>query len=172
GVRVYLVDKPDAAQSYLAVGQVGVARSSPDYVPLTVMNAVLGGQFSSRINLNLREEKGYTYGAQSEFAFRQGPGPFQAGGAVQTAVTKEALVELVKEVTDITGPRPVTEAELAFAKDRIVRGFPARFETTSGVAGTLAELVLYHLPDDYFATYPSKVEAVTRAEVDRVARAH
>ena len=134
------------------------------------MNAILGGQFSSRINLNLREDKGYTYGARSRFAFRLGPGPFEAGGSVQTDVTKEALVELIKELTDITGPRPVTDAELAFAKDRIIRGFPGRFETTAAVAGTLAELVLYDLPDDYFTTYPSKVEAVTKADVDRVAR--
>ena len=168
-VTIYLVDKPGAAQSVLAVGQVGVPRSTADYFPLTVMNAILGGQFSSRINLNLREEKGYTYGARSSFAFRQGPGPFEAGGSVQTAVTKEALVELVKEITDITGPRPVTDVELAFAKDRIIRGFPNRFETTFGVAGTLAELVIYKLPDDYFTTYQSKVEAVTKADVDRVA---
>ena len=170
-MTVYLVDKPAAAQSVLAVGQVGPPRSTPDYFPLTVMNAILGGQFSSRINLNLREEKGYTYGACSHFVFRIGPGPFEAGGSVQTDVTKEALVELIKELTDITGkPGPITDDELAFAKERIIRGFPSRFETTSDVAGTLAELVLYHLPDDYFATYPAKVEAVTLADVNRVAR--
>ncbi|MGE3820573.1 MAG: insulinase family protein, partial [Isosphaeraceae bacterium] len=172
GVTVYLVDKPGAAQSVLAVGQVGLPRSTPDYVPLTVMNAVLGGQFSSRINLNLREDKGYTYGARSSWDFRLGPGPFQAGGSVQTAVTKEALVELVKEVNEITGPRPVTDAELAFAKDRTIRGFPGRFETTRGVAGALSELVLYGLPDDYFRTYTSRIEAVTKADVARVAREH
>ena len=83
-------------------------------------------------------------------------------------MTKEALIELIKELTDITGPRPVTDAELAFAKDRIIRGFPNRFETTVGVAGTLAELVLYGLPDDYFATYQAQVDAVTRADVNRV----
>ena len=91
---------------------------------------------------------------------------------MQTAVTKEALVELVKEVTDITGPRTITEKELAFVKDRLVRGFPGKFETTGGVAGTLFDLVLYNLPDDYFATYPAKIEAVTKADVDRVAKAH
>ncbi len=85
-------------------------------------------------------------------------------------MTKEALVELIKEITDIAGPRPVTDAELAFAKDRLVRGFPNQFETTFGVAGTLADLVLYDLPDDYFATYQSEIEAVTKADVDRVAR--
>ena len=169
-VTIYLVDKPGAAQSVLAVGQVGVPRSTADYFPLTVMNAILGGQFSSRINLNLRENKGYTYGARSSFAFRQGPGPFEAGGSVKTDVTKEALVELVKEITDITGPRPILDIELAFAKDRIIRGFPNRFETTFGVAGTLAELVIYKLPADYFSTYQSKVEAITKADIDRVAR--
>jgi len=169
-VTVYLVDKPGAAQSVLAVGQVGVPRSTVDYFPLTVMNAILGGQFSSRINLNLREEKGYTYGARSSFDFRQGPGPFEAGGSVKTDVTREALVELVKEITDITGPRPILDIELAFAKDRIIRGFPNRFETTFGVAGTLAELVIYKLPADYFTTYQSKIEAITKPDVDRVAK--
>ena len=170
GLNVYLVDKPAAAQSFLAVGEVGVHRGTPDYVPLTVLNAVLGGQFSSRINLNLREDKGYTYGANSSFAYRLGPGPFQAGGSVQTDVTKEALSELMKELTDVTGPRPVTDAELEFAKDRIVRGLPARFETTASVAGTLADLVLYSLPDDEFTTLPARVAAVTKDEVNRVAK--
>src|SRR5262249_4846534 len=119
GVSVYLVDKPSAAQSVLAAGLVGPPRSTPDYFPLTVMNAVLGGQFSSRINLNLREEKGYTYGARTHFAFRIGPGPFDAGCSVATKDTAAALAEMVKELTDITGPRPVTDAELAFAKENL-----------------------------------------------------
>jgi zinc protease len=169
---VYLVNKPSAAQTVLAVGQVGLPRSTPDYVPVMVMNGVLGGMFSSRINLNLREDKGYTYGARSSFAFRRGPGPFEASAPVQTVSTKEALSELIKELTDITGPRPVTDAELAFSKDRIIRGLPSRFETTMGVATTLTDLVLYNLPDDYFTTYPSKVEAVTKADVDRVAKTY
>ena len=169
-VTVYLIDKPGAAQSVLAVGQVGQPRSSPDYFPLTVMNEILGGQFSSRINLNLREDKGYSYGASSQFAFRIGPGPFEAGGSVHTEVTKEALVELIKELTDITGARPISDDELEFAKEQIIRGFPSRFETTSDVAGTLAELVFYRLPDDYFTNYTAKVDAVTGADVNRVAR--
>ncbi|WP_435021843.1 M16 family metallopeptidase [Tundrisphaera sp. TA3] len=168
-VTVYLIDKPGAAQSILSVGQVGVARNTPDYFPLVIMNAILGGQFSSRINLNLREAKGYTYGARSSFDFRLTPGPFEAGGSVKTEVTAPALVELVKEVADIAGPRPVTDAELAFAKDRSIKGFPAQFETISGVGSTLAALVLYDLPADYFTTYRDKVEAVTRADIDRVA---
>ena len=168
-VTVYLVDKPGSAQSILTVGQVGVARNTPDYFPLTIMNAILGGQFSSRINLNLREAKGYTYGARSSFSFSQGPGPFEAGAPVKTEDTRPALIELVKELKDITGPRPATTDELAFAKDRVVKGFPARFETVNGLRGTLAELVLYDLPADYFTHYRTQIDAVSEADVHRVA---
>jgi zinc protease len=170
GVTVYLVDKPAAAQSVITLGKVGLPRNTSDYFALEVMNGALGGQFSSRINLNLREDKGYSYGARSNFDFRQGPGPFEAGGSVQTAVTKEALIELFKEITDVNGHRPLTDAELAFAKDRLVKGFPSRFETAIGQAAALAQLVVYHLPDDYFTTYQSKIEAVTTEEANRVAK--
>jgi zinc protease len=120
--------------------------------------------------MNLREDKGYSYGAESSFSFRKGPGPFEAGALVQTAVTKESLVEIIKELTDITGRRPVTDAELSFAKQGIIQGFPSRFETTFGVAGQIAVLVSDDLPDDEFDHYQARVEAVTRADVDRVAR--
>jgi zinc protease len=170
GRHVYLIDKPAAAQSVLTIGKIGAARKSPDFFPLQVMNSVLGGQFASRINLNLREDKGYSYGAQSSFVFWKGPGPFDASGTVQTAKTKESLVEFYKELSDITGRRPVTAAELAFAKERIIQGFPSRFETTFGVAGQLAVLVADELPDDEFERYQSRVEAVTLADVARVAR--
>jgi len=170
GRPLYLIDKPSAAQSVLTVGKIGAARKSPDFHALTVMNAILGGQFASRINLNLREDKGYSYGAQSSFSFYRGPGPFEAGGTVQTAVTKESLVEIFKELTDISGRRPVTPAELAFAKERIIQGFPRRFETTFGVASQLAILVDDDLPDDEFARYQARIESVTKADVDRVAR--
>ena len=180
-IQVYLIDKPGAAQSILTVGQVGVARNSPDYFPLTIMNAVLGGQFSSRINLNLREDKGYTYGARSSFNFAKGAGPFEAGAPVKTEDTRPALVELMKELTDIANARPATYAEVTFAKDRLVKGFPSRFESIAGgggrrggggggLGGTLAELVLYDLPNDYFTTYRDKVEAVTPSDVQRVAK--
>ncbi len=169
GLAVYLVDKPGAPQSFVSVGEIGLPRKTPDYVPLSVLNAVLGGQFSSRLNLNLREDKGYTYGASSAYAFRVGPGPFTAGAAVQTDATKPALAELVREINEIVGPRPVTAAELEFAKDRLIRGFPTEFETTFDVANTLASLVLYDLPDDEFTTFPARVEAVTLDAVHRAA---
>jgi zinc protease len=182
GLTVFLIDKPKAAQSILSVGQVGVARSNPDYFPLTIMNAVLGGQFTSRINMNLREDKGYTYGARSSFNFAKGPGPFEATAPVDTKNTKPALVELMKELTEIADSRPATVKEIADAKDRLVKGFPSRFESIGGgggrggrgggggLGGTLAELVIYDLPNDYFTTYREKVEAVTPADVQRVAR--
>src|SRR5262249_38508020 len=144
--------------------------STPDYFPLTVMNAVLGGQFSSRINLNLREEKGYTYGARTHFAFRIGPGPFDAGCSVATKDTAAALAEMVKELTDITGPSPVPDADLAFAKENLIKGSPGEFEPTSDVAGPLASMVIYNLPADYYANYQKTVEAVTNPDVARVAR--
>jgi len=171
-LAVYLVDKPGAAQSVITIGKVGVPRKTPDFFPLSVMNAILGGQFSSRINLNLREEKGYTYGARSSFAFEKGPGPFEARGTFRTSVTKESLIELMKELTEIGGSRPATDAEIAFAKGRIIQGFPGKFETTSGVANSLATVVIYGLPDDYFATFQPNVGAVTKADVDRVAKTY
>ena len=137
-----------------------------------MLNAVLGGQFSSRLNLNLREDKGYTYGAFSAYGFRVGPGPFTAGAAVQTDVTKPALAEMVREINEIVTTRPVTAKELDFAKDRLIRGFPTDFETTSAVAGMIAELVLYDLPDDEFTTFPARVEAVDLAAVHRAASKH
>jgi zinc protease len=170
GNRVYLIDKPAAAQSVLTIGKVGAARKSPDFFPLMVMNAVLGGQFVSRINLNLREDKGYSYGADSHFSFLHGPGPFEAGGPVQTAATKPSLFELLKELTEISGRRPVTEAELNFAKQRLIQGFPSRFETTFGLAAQMAGLAAADLPDDEFEHHQARIEAVGRADVARVAR--
>ncbi|MDR3619142.1 MAG: pitrilysin family protein [Paludisphaera borealis] len=165
---LYLVDKPEAAQSVVTIGRLGVARKSPDVPALNILNAILGGQFSSRLNLNLREDKGYSYGVSSEFLTRRGPGLFQVEGSVQSAVTREALVEMRKELTDVKGSRTFTDVEVADAKNRAIYGFPSRFETTFGVAGQLATLVAYDLPDDYLATYLRRAEAVTTAEVQRL----
>ncbi len=169
-LTIYLVDRPAAAQSLLTVAHVGVPRNTPDYFPLLVMNGALGGQPSSRIFLNLREDKGYTYDARSSFSFRQGSGLFAATASVETATTKEALFELLKEIKDIASSRPVTGLELAFVKDRLIKSSPSRFETTRAQAATLSELAVFRLADDYFTTYQSKIEAVTTDDVARVAR--
>ncbi len=169
---LYLVDRPGAAQSVLVIGQVGQPRSTPDYFPLLVLNTLLGGQFTSRVNLNLREEKGYTYGARTSFDYRRGAGPFTATAGVQTAVTKESVFEFMKELRGVRGERPITPAELDFAKQAIIRGFPRTFETPEQIANRLTDVVLYNLPDDYFNNYITRVRAVTLEDVNRVANRH
>lgn len=167
---VYLVDKPKAAQSEIRIGGAGAARTSPDYYALSVLNTVLGGQFSSRINLNIREHKGYTYGARSAFTFLRGPGPFMASGGVVTAKTDSSLVEFMRELVDIRGSRPATKAEVDFATGSLVRAYPRRVETNAGVAGELADLAYFRLPPSELVDYQRKIAAVTQADVDRVAR--
>ena len=167
---VYLVDKPKAAQSEIRIGGAGAARTSPDYYALSVLNTVLGGQFSSRINLNIRENKGYTYGARSAFTFLRGPGPFMASGGVVTAKTDSSLVEFMRELVDIRGSRPATKAEVSFATGSLVRAYPRRLETNAGVAGELADLAYFRLPPSELVDYQGKIGAVTVSDVDRVAR--
>ncbi|MBA2378902.1 MAG: insulinase family protein [Blastocatellia bacterium] len=166
---IYLIDKPGAAQSVVTIGHVGVARDNPDYFPLMVMNSILGGQFSARVNMNLREDKGYTYGARTGWNFRRGAGPFSASADVQTAVTKESVMEFMKELTGIRGGIPVTAAELEYSKQSLIRRYPAGFETNGQTAGQLANLVTYNLSDSYFNEYIGKVRAVSLADVNRVA---
>jgi zinc protease len=169
---LYVVDRPGSAQSVILAGHVGVPRSNPDFFPLLVMNTLLGGQFTSRINMNLREEKGYTYGARSAFDWRRGAGPFFVSAPVQTAVTKESLIEVMKELRGVRGEIPVTAEELEFAKQAIIRGFPRGFETTGQIGARLEQVVTYGLPDDYFNHYIERVQAVTLADVNRVAQQH
>lgn len=168
--KIYLVDRPGAAQSVIEIGQVGVARSTPDYFPLLVLNTILGGSFISRVNLNLREDKGYTYGARTAFEYRMGAGPFVATAGVQTAVTKQAVVEFMRELNDIRGKRPASAAEIEYAKQAIIRRFPAGFETPGEIATNLSTAALFGLPDDYFNSYISQVRAVTESDVNRVAQ--
>ncbi|HSS19909.1 MAG TPA: pitrilysin family protein [Pyrinomonadaceae bacterium] len=166
---IYLVDRPGAAQSLIQIGQVGVARSTADYFPLVVLNSVLGGAFVSRVNLNLREDKGYTYGARTSFDYRAGPGPFTASAGVQTAVTKGSVVEFLKELNGIRGDRPVTEKELSYFKESLIRGYPRGFETNEQIANRLSDVVLYGLPDDYFDNYIAHIRSVTLSDVTRAA---
>jgi zinc protease len=166
---IFLVDKPNAAQSVISIGQIGVSRDNPDYFPLQVMNSILGGQFSARVNMNLREDKGYTYGARTGYAFRRGAGPFSASADVQTAVTKESVAEFLKELRGIRGEIPVTAKELDYNKQSLIRAYPRGFETVGQISGQLSNLVVYGLPDSYFNDFISKVNAVTLDDVNRVA---
>jgi predicted Zn-dependent peptidase len=166
--RLLLVDKPGAAQSEIQIGLVGVPRTTPDYYAIVVMNTILGGSFSSRLNQTLREEKQYTYGARSSFAFGVLAGPFTAAAGVQTAVTDSAIVEFFRELDGIR--QAVPEDELARARNYVALRFPGGFQAVSQIAGRLEELYLYDLPLDYFNGYVQGVLAVTRDDVRRVAR--
>ena len=167
---VYLLDKPAAAQSVLRAGHVTVPRNHPDYFPLVVMNAVLGGQFVSRLNMNLRERRGYSYGFQSRFDWLRGPSNLLAGGSVETAVTREAIQEILKEFREIRSERPISLSELDAAKAAIIRGYPRGFETPAQIASRLWEMVLFDLPEDYFESFQQRVEAVSLEDARRVAR--
>ncbi len=169
--RVHIINKPAAPQSEVRVGHVAIPRLHDDYFPVVVMNAILGGLFSSRLNLNLREKHAYTYGAHSAFDWRRAASPFEISTAVETAVTIDALREIVHEFNRIR-EAPVTCTELSLAIDYLVGVFPVRFETTAEVAGGLANLEIFRLPVDYFDTYRDRVAAVTAEDVHRVARAH
>ncbi len=167
--RVLIVDKPGAPQTELRVAGIGAARSSPDFQAIQVMNMALGGLFSSRINLNLREEHGYTYGGSSQFVFRRSAGPFIAGAGVRTDVTAPAVTEVLKEVRGMT-EKPMNDDELRLAKDALARSLPGTFETSSSAAGSFSNVYVYDLGLDYFTKYPARVGAVTTAEAQAVAR--
>lgn len=166
-----LVERPEAAQTELRIGHVGVPRSHPNYYELTVMNAVLGGLFSSRINLNLRERHGYTYGAFSSFDWRVRPGPWVVSTAVKSEVSGAAITEILTEIDRIRS-EPISQDELELATKYLVGVFPLRFETTAAVASALASLSVYGLPGDYFDTYRDRIAAVTTHHVLTVAREH
>lgn len=167
---IYLVDRPNSAQSIVSIGQVGIDRANPDYFPVVVMNSILGGAITSRVSMNLREDKGYTYGAGTGYSYRKGPGPFRAGADVQTGVTKESIAEFMKELNGIRGAIPITQKELDYNKQSLIRRFPSAFETVGGISGQLSNLVVYGLPETYFNDYITKVNAVTVEDVNRVAK--
>jgi predicted Zn-dependent peptidase len=165
--RIYLIDKPGAAQSQIRIGWVGVARSTPDFFPLRVLNTILGEAFTSRLNNNLREVHGYAYGASSRFDMRVSAGAFYAAAGVQTDKTSEAVKEFFNELARIH--EPVAADELEKAKNYLALLMPRNFETTRGTADALAQAWVYDLPADYYATYADRVRAVTAADVRRVA---
>ena len=168
GTRVIIVDKPGAAQTSFRVGGVGAPRSTSDYFPLQVMNTILGGSYTSRLNNNLRETHGYTYGAGSGFGLRRSAGPFIASAEVVTAKTDSALVEFLKELRAIRDTVP--SDELAKAKRYLQLGLPGNLETTQGIASEFLPLIAYGVPLDFFASAVQRYGAVTQADVQRVAR--
>jgi predicted Zn-dependent peptidase len=170
--RLALVHRPGAAQSELRLGHVALPRKSPDYHAALVANMILGGQFVSRINMNLREDKGYTYGARTAFEFRRAPGPFVLHASVQSDATADALREALAEIRGIRGERPITRAELELGRASLTRGYPRNFETADQISRAAAQLALYELPDDYFSTFIPKVLSLGEAEVTAAAVRH
>ena len=169
--RVIVIDAPGAPQSELVVATIGLPRSTPDYPAVLVMNAVLGGLASSRINLNLREEHGFSYGAGSQFVFRRFSGPFWVTAAVRTDATAPAVAEILKEIRRM-GQAPTSAAELEMAREAIARGLPADFETTGSTVTALGGLFVYGLGLDYYTSLPSAIRAVTAEAVQRAAATH
>ena len=167
---IYLVDKPGSAQSIFALGMPGPPRSTPDYYALQVMNTILGGMFQARLNANIREEKGYSYGVSSGFGFGKGPHPFRTGGDIVGDKTDAALVEFMKELRGIVGARPVTDEELKTAKESLVQRLPGTFASVGAINGALTGLWVQSLPDNYYQQYTKSVMAITSDDVLRVAK--
>ncbi|MEO7361445.1 MAG: pitrilysin family protein [Gemmatimonadaceae bacterium] len=165
---IYIVDKPHAPQSSFRLGTVGVARSTADYYPLQVLNTALGGAFTSRLNNNLRETKGYTYGAGSGFSMRREPGPFIASAEIVAEKTDSAMIEFMKELNGIR--EPMKPEELEKTKRYLQLGYPAAFEEGYGIARAIARLVPYGLPLSTLSNYQENIGAVTAADVERTAK--
>ena len=167
--RIYVIDRPQAVQSEIRVGHIGVPRSCEDYFPLSVMNAIFGGVFNSRINLNLRERHGYTYGARSQFAFRRQAGPFVVAAPVRNEVTLESVTEMLAELRRIRSG-DVDPIELDDVKNYLMGVFPATVQTASDIGGRLVDMELYGLPEDYFDHYRENIAGVSKEDVERVAQ--
>jgi zinc protease len=167
--RTIVIDHGAAPQTALRIGGIGASRASPDYVPLIIMNGAMGGLFSSRINLNLREKNGYAYGAGSSFGFRRGVGPYAVIGSVRTDATDKAVKEIFTEVGRMRD-EPLSAEELGLSRSAFSLSLPAQFETNASVAASGSSLFVYGLPLDYFNSLPAKINAVSVAEVQRVAR--
>jgi predicted Zn-dependent peptidase len=167
--QLAVIAREGAAQSELRLGHLSARRDTPDYPALLVMNAVLGGQFVSRINLKLREEKGYTYGARTGFDWRRGISPFVLQASVHTAATADAIRDSFAEIEALRGSRPPSDVEMSLAKASLTRGYPRNFETAPQVARAVTQLALYGLPDTYFEEFIPKVNAVQQSDVLRAA---
>ncbi|HEY3874441.1 MAG TPA: pitrilysin family protein [Candidatus Kapabacteria bacterium] len=167
--HVGLIHREGAVQSALRVGHIGIPRNTPDFIPVSAMNVLLGGYFNSRINLNLREKNGFTYGARSAFDCRMAAGPFLVSTEVRTEVTIRAVEEIISELTRLT-VEMVPEEELRMVKNYMIGNFPLQLETPQQVAGRVASMVLYGLERDYWDTYREKLSAITSVDLYQVAR--
>ena len=167
--RLLIVDRPGAAQTELRIGHAGVPRKTPDFHALVLLNAVLGGHFSSRLNLNLRERKGYTYGVRSAFDFRRTAGPFSVQTSVQTDATADAVAQVLGELRDIGHGRPPGEGERGLSVATLTKGYPRNFETAGQLARGLAQLATHELPDDTFNVFAPRIRALTADDVTRAA---
>jgi zinc protease len=164
---LYVMDRPGALQSTIFAGHVAPPRANPHEITQQVLNTVLGGQFISRLNMNLREDKHWSYGAGTIFFDARGPRPFIAYAPVQTDKTKESVAEIAKELKGIGADRPVTAEELQTAKDGLVLTLAGQWETAAAVEGSIGEIVRFGFPDDYYATFADRVRATTLADVAR-----
>ena len=165
----YIVDRPGSAQANIVISNAGITRTSKDYFPLLLMHTVLGANASSRLFMNLREDKGYTYGAYSSLDARRTAGTFRATAEVRTPVTGESLKEFFYELSRIRN-EPVSEKEIADAKSYLTGVFPLRLETQEGLVDQLLQIKMFGLPEDYLETYRSHIQAVTISEIQEVAK--
>ena len=168
--RIFLVDKPGAIQSNILVGQTLASSTAPDRLEIETMNNVLGGTFTSRINMNLREDKHWSYGARSSLPDALGERPWLLSAPVQTNRTVEAMREIQREIAEFLGPRPATGDEIARIRNRDVRALSGQFETNSTVSGAIAQMVTFGRPDDYVRTLKTRIEAQTDEGVRAAAR--
>ncbi|HET9832530.1 MAG TPA: pitrilysin family protein, partial [Vicinamibacterales bacterium] len=170
--RLNIIARPGAPQSELRIGHVAVSRSTPDYHALVAANMVLGGQYVSRVNLNLRAEKGITYGVRTAFEFRRFPGPFVLSVSVDRAATALAISESMKEISDIREARPISASELAVGIAALTRGYAKNFETCDQLARAVAQLALFNLPEDFYSEFVPRIEALSPDEVTQAAARH
>lgn len=169
---IYLVDKPKAAQSVFAIGTPGPARDTPDYYALQVMNTILGGLFQSRLNHDIREVKGYSYGVGSNFAYGRGPGRFEAGGDIVTEKTDSALIAFMHHLSGVRGDMPFTADEIEQGKASLIQSLPRRFSSVGGIGASISSLYVQGLPESFFRDYAAHVNAVTAPDLVRVARTY
>jgi zinc protease len=170
--RLNVIVRPGAPQSELRIGHVAVSRSTPDYHALVAANMVLGGQFVSRVNLNLRGEKGITYGVRTAFEFRRAPGPFVLNVSVDKAATALAISESIREISDIREARPVLAAELSTGVAALTRGYAKNFETCDQIARAVAQLAVFNLPEDFYSEFVPRIEELSPDEVTQAAARH